>query len=348
MCDALQVSKSGYYDWHERAPSARSVANAKLLDQIKAAHTMSDATYGMPRIRAELADAGIVASRKRIAALMRINGITGVSRRRGYCITTVRNPKERPAPDLVKRQFVATDINQLWVADMTYIPTWQGFLYLAVVTDVYSRKVVGWAFGARQTADLVVSALNMALFTRKPESVIHHSDQGSQYTSVIFGKRCEEMKVRPSMGSVGDAYDNAMAESFFATLECELIDRHSWKTHTEARLAIFTWIEAWYNPKRRHSGLGQMSPMNFERKHALEQQHKDKPPAAPATEQQHGLPTGCCAPVHNPSLAKLKVPPGYAQASPVDKPAPECATASNCRESTIANLVENNPEVKNL
>jgi putative transposase len=210
MCDALQVSKSGYYDWQSRAPSKRSQANVTLLSQIKEAHAMSDATYGMPRIRAELADLGVTASRKRIAALMRTNGIAGVSRRRGYCVTTQRNPKERPAPDLVKRQFVATDINQLWVADMTYIPTWQGFLYLAVVTDVFSRKVVGWAFGARQTADLVVSALNMALFTRKPESVIHHSDQGSQYTSVIFGKRCAEMGVRPSMGSVGDAYDNAI------------------------------------------------------------------------------------------------------------------------------------------
>jgi putative transposase len=285
MCDALQVSKSGYYDWHERAPSKRLTANITLFNQIKAAHAMSNETYGMPRIRAELADLGVIASRKRIAALMRTNGITGVSRRRVYCVTTVRNPKERPAPDLVKRQFIATDINQLWVADMTYIPTWQGFLHLAVVTDVYSRKVVGWAFGARQTADLVVTALNMALFTRKPESVIHHSDQGSQYTSVIFGKRCAEMGVRPSMGSVGNAYDNAMAERLEATLECELIDRRSWKTHTEARLAIFTWIESWYNPKRRHSGLGQISPMNFERKHALEQQHRDKPPAAPAPEQ---------------------------------------------------------------
>jgi putative transposase len=348
MCDALQVSKSGYYDWHERAPSARSIANVALLDQIKAAHAMSDETYGMPRIRAQLADAGTVASRKRIAALMRINGIAGVSRPRSYCVTTKRNPKERPAPDLVKRQFVATDINQLWVADMTYVPTWQSFVYLAVVTDVFSTKVVGWAFGAQQSADLVVSALNMALFTRKPESVIHHSDQGSQYTTVIFGKRCEEMKGRPSMGSVGDAYDNAMAERLEATLECELIDRRSWKMHTEAGLAIFTWIEAWYNPHRRHSGLGQMSPMNFERKHALQQQHKDKPPAAPATEQEHGLPTGCGAPVHNPSLATLREPPGYAQASPVDKPAPECATASNYRESTIAHLVENTPKVKNL
>ena len=265
MCKHLKVSKSGYYDWQGRAPSARAAANAALLEKVKAIHTMSDATYGMPRIRAELLDAGIHASRKRIAHLMREAHLQGVSRRRGYTVTTQRNTKERPAPDLVKRQFVATDINQLWVADMTYIPTWAGFLYLAVVTDVYSRKVVGWAFGTRMTADLVISALNMALLTRKPESVIHHSDQGSQYTSVAFGQRCKQMNVRPSMGTVGDAYDNALAESFFATLECELIDRRVWKTQTEARLAVFTWIEAWYNPHRRHSSLGQMSPINFER-----------------------------------------------------------------------------------
>jgi putative transposase len=165
---------------------------------------------------------------------------------------------------------------------------------------------------------------------------------------VIFGKRCEEMKVRPSMGSVGDAHDNAMAERLEATLECELIDRHSWKTRTEARLAIFTWIDSWYNPHRRHSGLGQMSPMNFERKHALQQQNKDRPAAAPAPEQEHGLPAGCYAPVDKSSLATLREPPTCPQAGPVDKPAPERATAPNYRESTIANLVENTPEVKNL
>jgi putative transposase len=348
MCNTLKVSKSGFYAWRDRAPSARERANARLLDQIKAAHALSQTSYGMPRIRAELADAGVVASRKRIARLMRANGIHGISRRRGYVVTTKRNPKERPAPDLVKRQFVATDVNQLWVADMTYIPTWAGFLYLAVVTDVFSRKVVGWAFGARQTAELVVAALNMALLTRKPQSVIHHSDQGSQYTSVMFGKRCEQMGVRPSMGSVGDAYDNAMAESFFATLECELIARHSWQTHTEARLAIFTWIEGWYNPHRRHSALGQMSPMNFERKQAQQQQNKEQPSAAPAASQQHGLPTRCFAPVHNPPLAPHKVPSGYAQAGPLAQPATDYATTLHNSESIVADLVENTHEIKNL
>ena len=243
-CEVLGVSTSGYYAWAVRAPSARAQANARLLQAIRAAHQASDATYGMPRIRAELADQGVLASRKRIARLMREHRLQGVSRRRAWCVTTERHPRQRPAPDLVQRKFVATDVNQLWVADMTYVPTWEGFVYLAVVTDVFSRKVVGWAFGVHMTAELVIAALDMALLTRKPQSVIHHSDQGSQYTSIAFGNRCQEMGVRPSMGSVGDAYDNAMAESFFATLECELIARRKWETKAQARLAIFTWIEA--------------------------------------------------------------------------------------------------------
>jgi len=267
MCKTLKVSASGFYDWQDRPMCQRQKANVTLLTQIREAFVASDETYGMPRIRAELMDAGIVASRKRIAALMRHAHIRGVSRRRSYCVTTERDIRHRPAPDLVNRAFVATDLNQLWVADMTYIPTWTGFLYLSVVIDVYSRKVVGWAFGERMTSDLVILALNMALMTRKPQSVIHHSDQGSQYTSIAFGNRCKEMGVRPSMGTVGDAYDNAMAESFFASLECELIARRTWKTKTEARLAVFTWIESRYNPVRRHSGLNYQSPNNFERMH---------------------------------------------------------------------------------
>ncbi len=201
MCKTLQVSPSGYYGWVQRAPSARAVANVVLTERIREAFVASDETYGMPRIRIELNEAGIVASRKRIAHLMRQGHMRGVSRRRGYVVTTERDKRQRPAPDLVNRQFVATGLNQLWVADMTYIPTWAGFLYLAVVLDVFSRKVVGWAFGENMTSDLVLAALNMALLTRKPESVIHHSDQGSQYTSIAFGNRCKAMGVRPSMGT---------------------------------------------------------------------------------------------------------------------------------------------------
>ena len=180
MCKYLQVSASGYYDWSGRAPSKRTAANVTLLAHIEVAQAVSDATYGMPRIRAELADQGVLASRKRIATVMRLAHTCGVSRRQGYVVTTTCDKRQRPAPDLVKRQFVTTDVSQLWVADMTYVPTWSGFLYLAVVNDVYSRKVVGWTFGAHMTADLVIAALDMALLTRKPESVIHHSGQGSQ------------------------------------------------------------------------------------------------------------------------------------------------------------------------
>ena len=266
LCKNLNVSVSGYYDWCQRAPSKRSVANRVLTERIKQVHEDSDFTYGRPRIHSELRDMGLLVNHKRVGRLMCLAGIRGVSRRRGFVVTTRRDKEQKAAPDLVNRQFVATGINQLWVADMTYIPSHMGFLYLAVVIDVYSRKVVGWAFGENMTSDLVIAALNMALHTRRPESVIHHSDQGSQYTSIAFGKRCHEMGVRPSMGTVGDAYDNAMAESFFASLECELINRYSWKTKTEARLKIFTWIEAWYNSRRRHSGIHYLSPNNYERR----------------------------------------------------------------------------------
>jgi len=297
MCRLLGVSASGFYDWQGRAPSARTKANVALTERIRQTHADSDATYGMPRVRAELADAGVAASRKRIARLMRAAGLRGVSRRRGFTVTTERNRRERPAPDLVKRQFAADAPNQLWVADMTYIPTWAGFVYLAMVLDACSRKVVGWAMGEEMTGDLVVAALNMALATRKPGSVIHHSDQGSQYTSLAFGGRCKEMGVRPSMGTVGDAYDNAMAESFFATLECELIARRSWKTKAEAKTAVFTWIEGWYNPRRRHSALDHQSPVNFER-NRNEQEHVMQP-----SRPEHGLPTAAAGSSQAPTAA---------------------------------------------
>jgi putative transposase len=266
LCRVLKVSPSGFYDWRDRPPSRRSLDNAVMTERIRAIHAESDATYGMPRVRAELLDQGTAISRRRVARLMRRAHLRGVSRRRGFCVTTERDRRQRPAPDLVQRRFVADGPNQLWVADMTYIPTWAGFLYLAMVLDVWSRKVVGWAMGEQMTADLVLAALNMAIEQRKPEDVIHHSDQGNQYTSIAFGERCRKLGVRPSMGTVGDAYDNAMAESFFASLECELIDRRSFKNKTEARVAVFTWIEGWYNPRRRHSALGHQSPINYERR----------------------------------------------------------------------------------
>ena len=201
MCRVLNVSPSGFYAWLDRLPSKRSIEDAVLVERIRSIHADSDATYGMPRVRAELIDQGVKISGKRVARLMRSNGIRGVSRRRGFVVTTRRDERQRPAPDLVKREFTANGPNRLWVADMTYVPTWAGFIYLAVVLDVWSRRIVGWAIGEQMSAELVLAALNMALQQRKPDGVIHHSDQGSQYTSVAFGERCKKMGVRPSMGT---------------------------------------------------------------------------------------------------------------------------------------------------
>jgi len=271
LCQVLKVSPSGFYAWQKRAPSRRALEDAVLTERIRAIHAASDGTYGSPNIHAELRDEGTRVGCKRVARLMRAAHLRGVSRRRGFVVTTRRDPKQRSAPDLVKRQFTAQAPNQLWVADMTYVPTWAGFIYLAIVLDVWSRRVVGWSIGEQMSADLVLSALNMAITQRRPTDVIHHSDQGSQYTSLALGQRCAKLGVRLSMGSVGDAYDNAMAESFFASLECELIDRRSFQTKAEARLALFTYIEGWYNPRRRHSALGRISPINFERSHTQHQ-----------------------------------------------------------------------------
>ena len=195
---------------------------------------------------------------------MREAGLVGVSRRRGVR-TTRRAPGDQSAPDLVQRAFTATAPNQLRVADITYVPTWAGFLYLAIVLDAYSRRIVGWAMGLHLRTELVLDALNMAVTQRRPSGVIHHADHGCQSTALAFGQRCRAMGVRPSMGTVGECYDNAMAESFFATLECELLDRQSFHSPTEARPAIFQFIEGWYNPHRRHSALGQKSPIDYER-----------------------------------------------------------------------------------
>ena len=217
MSKSLGVSKSGYYAWRRRSPSVRSRADATLAERIKAIHQASRSTYGAPRIHAELADNGIHVGRKRVERLMKAAGLAGVSRRKA-ARTTLRDERIRPAYDLVDRNFCADEPNQLWVADITYVPTWTGFLYLAVVLDAFSRRIVGWAMSHNLKTQLVLDAMNMAVTQRKPQDVIHHSDQGSQYTSLAFGLRCKEAGVRPSMGSVGDAYDNAMCESFNATL----------------------------------------------------------------------------------------------------------------------------------
>jgi putative transposase len=263
MARALGVSEAGYHAWRRRPPSARAMCDEVLLKRIRTVHAVSRGTYGAPRVHAELRAEGRSLGGKRVARLMRGAGLAGVSRRRGTR-TTRRDAEARPAPDLVERDFAAEKPDQLWVADITYIPTWTGFLYLAVVLDAFSRRVVGWAMANHLRADLVLAALDMAIGRRRPDGVIHHSDQGSQYTSVAFGRRCAEAGVRPSMGSVGDPYDNAMAESFFATLECELLDRRGFRSRAEARMAVFSYIEGWYNPSRRHSALGYLSPVSYE------------------------------------------------------------------------------------
>ncbi len=267
MCRVLGVSPSGYYAWKKRPPSKRTVDNERLLSRIREVHTFSRETYGQPRMYAELRDDGWQVNHKRVRRLMRLAGLQGATRRKKWR-TTKRDRDARPAPDLVERDFSVDGRDQLWVADITYVPTWSGFLYLSVVVDAWSRRIVGWSMKTHLRTDLVLDALNMALQQRRPDDVIHHSDQGTQYTSIAFGLRCKEARVRPSMGSVGDAYDNAMCESFFATLETELLQRRSFRNQAEARMAIFDFIEAWYNPHRRHSSLGQMSPLNYERSHA--------------------------------------------------------------------------------
>jgi putative transposase len=263
MARVLGVSTAGYYAWRSRPPSARAVADAGLLRQVRTIHAVSRGTYGAPRVHAELRAEGRPVGKKRVARLMRMAGIIGISRRRGI-VTTRRDHDARPAPDLVGRNFTADRINQLWVADITYVPTAVGFLYLAVVLDAFSRRIVGWAMETHLRTELVLAALDMAIGQRKPMDVIHHSDQGSQYTALAFGGRCREAGVRPSMGSVGDAYDNAMCESFFATLECELLARRRFASQAEARMAVFSYVEGWYNPVRRHSAISYLSPIAYE------------------------------------------------------------------------------------
>jgi putative transposase len=271
MCRLLKVSRSGFYAWRDRPLSARAREDIGLTALIHSIHRRSKGAYGAPSIHAELADDhGVHVGCKRVARLMRATGLYGAMPKQ-FIRTTVAEPTAARALDLVDRQFMADGPDRLWVADITYIPTWSGFLYLAVVLDVWSRRVVGWAMESHLRTELVLSALNMALNLRRPQGVIHHSDRGCQYTSYAFGKRCREIGVMPSTGSVGDAYDNAMAESFFATLERELLNRRRFKTQTEARMAVFEWLEGWYNPHRRHSSLGYVSPVNYERRQLVHQ-----------------------------------------------------------------------------
>jgi putative transposase len=272
MCRVFGVSPSGFYAWHARGPSARALEDARLTARIRHYHARSRGRYGAPNIHMDLREEGIRVGKKRVARLMKAEGLQGAYFQK-LVTTTTRDGEAQPCADLVQRQFSAAAPNKLWVADITYIPTSAGFLFLAVVLDAFSRKIVGWAMAEHLKSELVLAALNMAIGQRRAKSVVHHSDQGTQYTSIEFGLRCKEAGVRPSMGTVGDAYDNAMCESFFATLERDLLARRRFATKAEARMAIFEYIEGWYNPIRRHKGLGRISPIEFERRHSTNPEH---------------------------------------------------------------------------
>lgn len=274
LCRLLGVSRSGFYAWLTRPASARAVADAVLTEQVKEVHAANREVYGAPRIHAELADLGVRVGRKRVARLMRAAGVQGAHRRRRPYGLTRQVPGVDLAPDRVERKFVAAGPNQLWVADVTYVPTTQGWLYLACVTDVFSRMVIGWSMASRRKTDLVVDAVTMAVHRRggRVPGVIHHSDRGGEYSSHALERELRRHGALASMGSVADCYDNAMAESLFATLECELFDRQPggrFTSHREAKLAIFEYLEAFYNTRRRHSALGQVSPAAFEAAHTV-------------------------------------------------------------------------------
>jgi putative transposase len=271
LCGLLGVSPSGYFAWRRRPPSRRAVDDEALTAEIRCAHDASRGTYGAPRIRAELAAAGRVVGRRRVARLMKAAGLAGVTRRR-HVVTTRRDPAAAPAPDLVRRDFRAPAPDRLWVADISYLPTGEGFLYLAAIVDAFSRRVVGWSMAPHLRATLVLDALDAAIGARRPApGLVHHSDRGTQYTSLVVGARLLEAGIAISMGAPGTAYDNAMAESFFASLETELIDRSVWGTRDQARAAVFEYIEAFYNRTRRHSSLDYLSPAEFERRYRSQQ-----------------------------------------------------------------------------
>ncbi len=264
LCSVLGVSRAGYYAWKDRPAPERRRRDDELLDEIRAIHAESKATYGWPRIHAELRHRGVRVGRKRVARLMRQAGLSGMVRRRKGR-TTIRVPGVATAPDLVRRDFAPVAPNRLWVADLTEIATWEGKLYLAVVVDCFSRRCVGWAMAEHMRAELVVDALEMAIHRRRPDAgLVHHSDRGGQYVSLIFGQTARAAGIAVSMGAKGCALDNAVCEAFFATLKKELTRRRSWSTRRELETAVFAWIEAWYNRRRLHSTLGYRSPETYE------------------------------------------------------------------------------------
>ena len=267
MCRVLEVAPAGYYAWcHRSSPCARQLADERLLLNIRFFYEASDGTYGAPRVRRDLRDEGMHVGQKRVARLMRHDGLVG--RRRRSSVRTTDSTHAYPlAPNLLERRFDVNGLalNRVWVSDITYVPTREGWLYLAVVLDLASRRVVGWAMRDTLEAELALSALRMALDTRHPApGLIHHSDRGVQYACTAYRELLTAYQLEASMSRAGDCWDNAVAESFFATLELELIDRATWVTRREARQAIFGFIQSWYNRKRRHSTLTYLSPMQYE------------------------------------------------------------------------------------
>ena len=272
-CRVMKVSVSGFYEWQQRqtSPCRRHLEDEALTETITEIWTQSRGTYGSPRVWAELRlGQDISVSRKRVERLMRQAGIKGVYRRRRGDGTTRRDPHAIPSDDLVNRQFQVDRADRLWVADITEHSSLEGKVYLAVVIDAWSRRVIGWSIADHLRTELVVDALDMACWRRKPppDEVIHHADHGTQYTSWAFGQRLREAGLLGSMGTVGDALDNALAESFFGTLQLEVLDRRTWETRRELAQAIFEYIEAFYNPERRHSSINYLSPIDYETYHA--------------------------------------------------------------------------------
>jgi putative transposase len=265
MCKVLKVSRSGYYAWRTRPVSAREMANRKLANKIEAVYNESDGTYGSPRIHSELNAQGVVCGKNRIARLMLLRSLCAKQHKR-YRATTKRNRAHRAAPNLLKRNFTADRPNQIWLSDITYIPTQEGWLYLAAVLDLYARRIVGWAMADQMTSDLTLTALRMALRQRQPQlALLHHSDQGSQYTDGQYQALLREHGIQVSMNGAGTWYDNAPMESFFGTLKSERVHHLVYRAHAEARTDLFQYIEGFYNPRRRHSSLGYLSPADYEK-----------------------------------------------------------------------------------
>ena len=266
LCRALQVSRAGYYAWARRGVSTRARADVVLTEQIRTIHQSSRGTYGAPRVHAELQASGQRVSRKRVARLMQAATVRGCSRRRQRVCTTVTDPTATAAPNLVARRFEASRPNELWVGDITYLPTDEGWLYLATLLDAYSRRIVGWAMADHLRTELALDALTMALQQRRPPpgQLVHPTDRGCQYTAHAYQAALATHGVTCSMSRAGDCYDNALAESFFGTLKAELVHGQRWPSRRAARLDVFEWIEVFYNRQRRHSALAYWSPVGFE------------------------------------------------------------------------------------